>query len=123
MLEEIARHDADVICLQVKKHVIIIVYILIIEDNVGNQAYLFNLFLLLQEVDHFPLVKEALNCLGYDGHFFPKPDSPCLYLPENSGPDGCAIFYKRTRFDLEKLESRVIEVWSVQSNQVLMYKY
>ena len=99
----------------------IIIYIPIIEDNVGNRAYLFNLFLLLQEVDHFPLVKEALNCLGYDGHFFPKPDSPCLYLPENSGPDGCAIFYKRSRFDLEKLESRVIEVWSVQSNQVFMY--
>ena len=96
-------------------------YILI--TIVGNQAYLFNLSLLLQEVDHFPLVKEALNCLGYDGHFFPKPDSPCLYLPENSGPDGCAIFYKRSRFDLEKLESRVIEVWSVQSNQVFMYTY
>ena len=70
-------------------------------------------------MDHFPLVKEALSSLNYDGHFFPKPDSPCLYLPENSGPDGCAIFYKRNRFDLERVESRVIEVWCVQSNQVI----
>ena len=74
--------------------------------------------LFLQEVDHFPLVKEALSSLNYDGHFFPKPDSPCLYLPENSGPDGCAIFYKRNKFDLQKVDSRVIEVWCVQSNQV-----
>ena len=88
MLEEIARHDADIIC--------------------------------LQEVDHFPLLKEALACLNYDGYFFPKPDSPCLYLPENAGPDGCAIFYKRNRFDIEKVESRVIEVWCVQSNQVVL---
>ena len=70
-------------------------------------------------MDHFPLVKEALSCLGYDGHFVPKPDSPCLYLAENSGPDGCAIFYKTNRFDLDSVESRIVEVWSVQSNQVL----
>ena len=49
----------------------------------------------------------------------PKPDSPCLYLPENTGPDGCAIFYKKEKFDLEKWEKRVIQVWHVESNQVI----
>jgi nocturnin len=86
MLEEIARHDADVIC--------------------------------LQEVDHFRFLRKSLSALGYAGHFFPKPDSPCLYLPENAGPDGCAIFYRKDKFDLQKVETRVIEVWHVESNQV-----
>lgn len=88
MLEEIARHDADVIC--------------------------------LQEVDHFRFLKKSLAALGYAGHFTPKPDSPCLYLANNAGPDGCAIFYKKDKFDLCKLDSRVIEVWRVQSNQVVL---
>ena len=86
MIEEIARHNADVIC--------------------------------LQEIDHFNFFRKALATLGYVGHFTPKPDSPCLYLADNSGPDGCAIFYKKDKFDLVTLDSRVLEVWNVQSNQV-----
>eukprot|EP00096_Caligus_rogercresseyi_P011766 TRINITY_DN473_c0_g1_i4.p1 TRINITY_DN473_c0_g1~~TRINITY_DN473_c0_g1_i4.p1 ORF type:complete len:399 (-),score=101.30 TRINITY_DN473_c0_g1_i4:249-1445(-) len=74
----------------------------------------------LQEVDHFRFLKKSLDSLGYTGHFFPKPDSPCLYLPENSGPDGCAIFYRSDKFELTKHASRVIEVWNVQSNQVAL---
>jgi len=74
----------------------------------------------LQEIDHFNFFQRALGSLGYQGHFVSKPDSPCLYLPENSGPDGCAIFFKRDKFDLQKLDSRVIEVWRVQSNQVVL---
>jgi len=88
MLEEIVRHNADVIC--------------------------------LQEVDHFNFLRKSLAALGYVGHFTPKPDSPCLYLNDNSGPDGCAIFYKKDKFDLVKVDSRVLEVWKVQSNQVVL---
>lgn len=88
MLEEIARHDPDVVC--------------------------------LQEVDHFRFLRKSLAALGYQGHFFPKPDSPCLYLPENAGPDGCAVFFKKDKFDLVGKETRVIEVWCVQSNQVVL---
>eukprot|EP00095_Tigriopus_kingsejongensis_P005846 maker-scaffold697_size109876-snap-gene-0.26 protein:Tk05846 transcript:maker-scaffold697_size109876-snap-gene-0.26-mRNA-1 annotation:"Nocturnin" len=88
ILEEVVRHDPDVIC--------------------------------LQEVDHFRFLLKSLAPLGYHGHFFPKPDSPCLYLPENTGPDGCAIFYKTNKFDLTKIHNRVIEVWHVESNQVVM---
>ena len=69
-------------------------------------------------MDHFEFLRRSLSALGYEGRFFPKPDSPCLYLDENTGPDGCAIFWKSDRFELTRQESRVIEVWSVESNQV-----
>lgn len=59
-----------------------------------------------------------LGTQGYAGVFFPKPDSPCLYLPGNNGPDGCAIFYRSDKFDFLKMETRILEVWRVQSNQV-----
>jgi len=73
----------------------------------------------LQEVDHFPLIERALSSLGYTGHFVAKPDSPCIYLPSNSGPDGCALFYKKDQWQIVgQLQSRILEVWHVQSNQV-----
>lgn len=74
----------------------------------------------LQEVDHFKLLEMSLGSVGYAGRFVPKPDSPCIYLNANNGPDGCAIFYKTERFDLLSESSKVLEVWKVQSNQVLM---
>lgn len=72
----------------------------------------------LQEVDHFKFLETILGSQNYSGIFFPKPDSPCLYIEENNGPDGCAVFYKRDKFDLKNFETRVLEVWRVQSNQV-----
>ncbi|XP_045119502.1 nocturnin-like isoform X2 [Portunus trituberculatus] len=74
--------------------------------------------LCLQEVDHFGYLEKVLARQGYRGVFMPKPDSPCLYLPNNNGPDGCAIFWDDNKFELVKKESRVVEVWHVQSNQV-----
>jgi len=77
--------------------------------------------LCLQEVDHFPLLDRALSSLGYCGHFIPKPDSPCIYLPSNSGPDGCAVFYRRDQWELVgEVRHRILEVWRVQSNQVVL---
>ena len=55
---------------------------------------------------------------GYSGIFLPKPDSPCIYLPDNNGPDGCALFYKKDKFLLQSMNTRTLEVWHVQSNQV-----
>uniref|UniRef100_T1J2V4 Nocturnin n=1 Tax=Strigamia maritima TaxID=126957 RepID=T1J2V4_STRMM len=72
----------------------------------------------LQEVDHFMFFQTTLGAIGYKGIFFPKPDSPCLYVPRNNGADGCAIFYNSRIFDVVRVETRVLEVWSVQSNQV-----
>ncbi|XP_059468601.1 nocturnin isoform X1 [Neocloeon triangulifer] len=74
----------------------------------------------LQEVDHFKFLSGALASQGYSGMFFPKPDSPCLYIQGNNGPDGCAIFFRTDKFDLLNNDSRVLEVWSVQSNQVAL---
>ncbi|XP_055689747.1 nocturnin isoform X2 [Lutzomyia longipalpis] len=72
----------------------------------------------LQEVDHFKFLQMTLGSQNYEGVFFPKPDSPCLYVQSNNGPDGCAIFYKKNKFDLVTYATRVLQVWRVQSNQV-----
>jgi len=72
----------------------------------------------LQEVDHFKFLQKVLGTLGFSGTFFPKPDSPCMYIKGNNGPDGCAIFYKTERYEVVKIETRILEVWRVQSNQV-----
>jgi len=74
----------------------------------------------LQEVDHYSLLQRALGSVGYAGRFVPKPDSPCIYLEDNNGPDGCAIFYKQDKFDMVSESQRVLEVWKVQSNQVVL---
>jgi len=74
----------------------------------------------LQEVDHFKLLQAALGSVGYTGRFVPKPDSPCIYLADNNGPDGCAIFVRHAKFDIVAEGQRVLEVWRVQSNQVVL---
>lgn len=74
----------------------------------------------LQEVDHFNFLKYVLGTQGYTGVFYPKPDSPCVYITGNNGPDGCAIFYRTNKFDLINVKTRILEVWRVQSNQVAL---
>jgi len=89
LMEELVRHQPDMLC--------------------------------LQEVDHFPLLERALSSLGYEGHFVSKPDSPCIYLPSNSGPDGCALFYKKDQWELVgEVHAKTLEVWHVQTNQVAL---
>ena len=72
----------------------------------------------LQEVDHPNLLLRALKSVGYSGQFVPKPDSPCIYMKESNGPDGCAVFYKESKFDKITSSSRVLKVWNANSNQV-----
>lgn len=74
----------------------------------------------LQEVDHFNFLSHVLGTQGYTGMFFPKPDSPCFYIYGNNGPDGCAIFFKTDKFELLKAETRILEIWRIQSNQVAL---
>ncbi|KAG8188756.1 hypothetical protein JTE90_012227 [Oedothorax gibbosus] len=76
--------------------------------------------LCLQEVDHFTFFRATLGPLGFKGVFFPKPDSPCLYVAENNGPDGCAVFFNSTKFELLDTKTRSLEVWGYQSNQVVI---
>lgn len=55
----------------------------------------------LEEVDHFEdYYLPSLQDLGYEGLFAAKKDSPCLKFPDNTGPDGCALFYDNERFSL-----------------------
>uniref|UniRef100_A0A131Z4U8 Nocturnin n=1 Tax=Rhipicephalus appendiculatus TaxID=34631 RepID=A0A131Z4U8_RHIAP len=74
----------------------------------------------LQEVDHYKFLSASLGSVGFEGTFYPKPDSPCCYVRGNNGPDGCAIFYDRTKFELVRCEKRVLEVFTCQSNQVTL---
>jgi len=76
-----------------------------------------------QEVDHFNFLNKCLIPLGYRGVFCSKPDSPCIYLRNNNGPDGCALFYRKDKFDLISASSRILEIWRVQSNQVWRSQY
>ncbi|XP_046866568.1 nocturnin isoform X2 [Drosophila willistoni] len=87
---------------------------LIVQEILQNQPDV----ICLQEVDHFKFLQTVLGSQNYAGIFFPKPDSPCLYIEQNNGPDGCAIFYKRDKFQLMGYDTRILEVWRVQSNQV-----
>ena len=60
----------------------------------------------LEEVDHFPdFFQPRLKENGFEGFFKPKPSSPCLSVEGNSGPDGCALFYKTDKFScVDKVE-------------------
>nr|XP_032814813.1 nocturnin [Petromyzon marinus] len=70
---------------------------LILDEIVSYQPDL----ICLQEVDRYhDAFSPALNQLGYGGAFVPKRHSPCLDVQPNYGPDGCAIFYRKERFEL-----------------------
>lgn len=55
--------------------------------------------------------------------FYPKPDSPCFYIDGNNGPDGCAIFFRSNKFELTKTECKVLEVFTIPSNQVVLLAF
>ena len=64
----------------------------------------------LEEVDHFEdFFKPQLVLHGYEGIFFPKCDSPCLYFEDNNGPDGCALFYRSAQFSLGKNSGLILK--------------
>lgn len=64
--------------------------------------------------------------LGYNGSFFPKPDSPCLFTACSNGPDGCAMFYRTSKFSCLEKESIVLmrDSNKALTNQVsIIYKF
>ena len=75
----------------------------------------------LQEVDHFHLFKDALQAVGYEGTFLPKPDSPALYTDNSNGPDGCAIFYHTDKLQLLKINKMVLKANKMLTNQVSIF--
>ncbi|XP_072351676.1 nocturnin isoform X1 [Scyliorhinus torazame] len=75
--------------------------------------------LCLQEVDHyFDTFQPILSGLGYHSTFFPKPSSPCLDVELNNGPDGCALFFLRERFELVDSATIRLAARMLQTNQV-----
>jgi len=74
----------------------------------------------LQEVDHYTFLAPALASVGYCGRFIPKPDSACKYIQNNNGPDGVAIFYKKSKFQSLGEDHKVLEAWGAATNQVAL---
>ncbi|XP_007895886.1 nocturnin isoform X1 [Callorhinchus milii] len=73
----------------------------------------------LQEVDHyFDTFQPVLRGLGYHSTFYPKPRSPCLDVENNNGPDGCALFFLRERFELLDSVTLRLVAKRLQTNQV-----
>lgn len=74
----------------------------------------------LEEVDHFPdFFQPMMKENGFEGFFKPKPSSPCLEVEGNSGPDGCALFYKSEKYScLDKRELRLQNKDGEKTNQV-----
>ncbi|MEQ2315662.1 hypothetical protein AMECASPLE_024751 [Ameca splendens] len=75
--------------------------------------------LCLQEVDHYyDTFRPIMASLGYHGSFLPKPWSPCLDVEHNNGPDGCALFYRRSRFSLHSTAHLRLSAMMLPTNQV-----
>lgn len=77
----------------------------------------------LEEVDHFSdFLEPQLSRLGFKGLFVPKNDSPCLQFQPNNGPDGCALFFRSSKFALlEKRDFRLKNASDGISNQVALF--
>ncbi|XP_069027004.1 nocturnin-like isoform X2 [Embiotoca jacksoni] len=75
--------------------------------------------LCLQEVDHYyDTFQPIMAGLGYHGSFLAKPWSPCLDVERNNGPDGCALFYRRSRFSLRATAHLRLSAVTMPTNQV-----
>lgn len=73
----------------------------------------------MQEVDHYyDTLQPVLAGLGYSSHFCPKPWSPCLGVEGNNGPDGCALFYDESRFELLDSVNIRLSAMRIPTNQV-----
>ncbi|XP_077465363.1 nocturnin-like [Stigmatopora argus] len=73
----------------------------------------------LQEVDHYyDTFQPVMAGLGYHGSFLAKPRSPCLDVEKNNGPDGCALFYRRSRFSPRSHAHLRLSAAAIPTNQV-----
>ncbi|XP_034395648.1 nocturnin-like isoform X1 [Cyclopterus lumpus] len=75
--------------------------------------------LCLQEVDHYyDTLQPVLAGLGYSGNFCPKPWSPCLEVEGNNGPDGCALFFDQSRYELLDSVNIRLSAMRIPTNQI-----
>ncbi|XP_041839229.1 nocturnin-like isoform X2 [Melanotaenia boesemani] len=88
---------------------------LIIEEILTYRPHI----LCLQEVDHYhDTFQPVMAGLGYNGHFCPKPWSPCLDVEGNNGPDGCALFFDQSQFELLDSVNVRLSAMMIPTNQV-----
>nr|XP_046259365.1 nocturnin-like isoform X2 [Scatophagus argus] len=88
---------------------------LILEEILSYRPHI----LCLQEVDHFyDTFQPVLASLGYSSNFCPKPWSPCLDVEGNNGPDGCALFFDRTRYEFLDSVNIRLSAMRIPTNQV-----
>lgn len=82
----------------------------------------------LEEVDCFEVLSSRLATEGYQGFWVPKPNSPCLkfkvnpilllvlHVQDNMGPDGNAVFFRKTKFHHQSNRHHVLD----KSNSTLL---
>jgi nocturnin len=54
----------------------------------------------VEEADFYEEIKPYMHSLGYTSIFSPKFSSPCLDFANNIGPDGPAIFFRKSMFQI-----------------------
>ena len=75
----------------------------------------------LEEVDHFAdFLQPKLSDLGFEGLFLEKRNSPCLEFQPNNGPDGCALFFRPSKFSLLEKKEVILKKMEGLSNQVAL---
>jgi len=76
--------------------------------------------LCVEEADAYENIKPYMEYLGYTSIFCPKFDSPCLQFDNNVGPDGCAIFYHLSMFQIQTMSCEKIIANDEIHNQIFV---
>jgi len=74
----------------------------------------------IQEADVYQEINPYMNALGYTSVFQPKFSSPCLEMTPNFGPDGCAIFYRQSMFQIQCQTCQIVKVDNKMNSQVFI---
>lgn len=74
----------------------------------------------IEEVDVYDEIKPYMHSIGYSSIFSPKFKSPCLHASNNVGPDGSAIFYRKSMFQINNLSCEKIITNGVINSQILI---
>ncbi|XP_061580638.1 nocturnin [Cololabis saira] len=107
-VDDFVRCPLEALCWPQRKY-------LILEEILTYRPHI----LCMQEVDHYyDTFQPVLAGLGYRSHFCPKPWSPCLDVEGNNGPDGCALFFDQSRFELLDSVNARLCAMMIPTNQV-----
>jgi len=74
----------------------------------------------IEEADVYEEIKPYLHSIGYTSIFCPKFDSPCLQMLNNVGPDGLAIFYRLSVFQIVNMSCEKVILNDEINSQVFI---